>query len=306
VSDSGGAGNAPPGWYPDGQGGQRWWDGLEWAAAEAPQPTLPLPTVPPPSGPPPSGPPPASPPGEPPYAAYPPPPPGATSAAATPGSGSPRNTKVLLAVVGGLVGVAVLAIVLVLALGGSDGPSSDDPAATVQAFFDAAEDGDCDAALELLTDAGRDLLDADDCESGVPVDDGDVSYDIGDAEVDGDAATVAVTVRDASADLGLDEVTLDFALLRTDDVWLIDGFGIGGLPEDLPDDLTSELPSELDPGELPELPEDFEDFDPEDFLSDLPSDFDPEDFLSDFPTDFDPEDLLSDFPTDLFTDLPTE
>ena len=22
--------STPPGWYPDGQGGQRWWDGTQW------------------------------------------------------------------------------------------------------------------------------------------------------------------------------------------------------------------------------------------------------------------------------------
>ena len=22
--------STPPGWYPDGQGGQRWWDGNQW------------------------------------------------------------------------------------------------------------------------------------------------------------------------------------------------------------------------------------------------------------------------------------
>lgn len=30
TSGEGGAGPTPPGWYPDGSGGQRWWDGEQW------------------------------------------------------------------------------------------------------------------------------------------------------------------------------------------------------------------------------------------------------------------------------------
>jgi uncharacterized Tic20 family protein len=32
-------GSAPPGWYPDGSGQQRWWSGSEWGQAAAGQPT---------------------------------------------------------------------------------------------------------------------------------------------------------------------------------------------------------------------------------------------------------------------------
>ncbi len=335
MSDNGST--TPPGWYPDGQGGQRWWDGTQWGpegqppAAEPSPPTTPMPTSPPPQYAPPQDP--AGQggyggPGAPgqaqpsfgtPYAAaagF--PPPGQDPSG---GGASGKNTKLVLGIVGGLVGLAVVIVILVLALGGGNGASSDDPAETVSSFFDAARDGDCDAALELLTDNAIDVFNAsgDDCESADPAGEfgDDVSLDVGEATIDGDDATVPVTITDSSdeaGDLGLGDFAVDFNLKKTDGVWLIDGFGFGDvdlpdldLPDasDFPDDPFSDLPD--DP--FSDLPTDlFSDL-PTDLFSDFPSDFDPEDFLSDFPSDFfsdfDPEDYLSDFPSDFLSDLPT-
>ena len=294
MSDSGsGTGGTPAGWYPDGQGGQRWWDGTQWGpvgqppAPEAPPESAPEPTIAMPTGPPPSGPPPG-------YGAY--PPPGEPAAAAS--TGGP-NKPLLLGIVGGLVGLGVLVVLLVLVLGGGDGASSDDPAETVSAFYDAARDGDCEAALDLLSDNGKRTfgVEEDDCESVDPSSDfGDeVTFDIGEAQVDGDDATVPVTVGDASSGMGPSEITLDIELVKTDGVWLIDGFGFGNLLEDLPEDLFSDLPDDF--------PNDFPSDFLSDFPSDFPSDFNPEDFMSDFPTDFDPEEFFSDFPTEFMTEF---
>ncbi|WP_323794161.1 DUF2510 domain-containing protein, partial [Nocardioides sp.] len=134
MSDSGSG--TPAGWYPDREGGQRWWDGTQWGPVGQP-PAAPEPTVAMPTGPPPSTPPEG-------YAAYPPPSEAAAPAAAT--STGP-NKPLLLGILGGLVGLGVLIVLLVMVLGGGGGASSDDPAETVSAFYDAARDGDCEAAF---------------------------------------------------------------------------------------------------------------------------------------------------------------
>ncbi|MCW2816950.1 MAG: hypothetical protein JWN84_4405 [Nocardioides sp.] len=99
-------GSTPPGWYDDGSGARRWWDGSAWT--EHTQAALP--------------PPPSQPPSQPPYGA----PTGATAyGAPTP----PRKGKGLL--IGALAGVAalVVAVVVVLALVlGDDGDDDTDRA----------------------------------------------------------------------------------------------------------------------------------------------------------------------------------
>jgi len=232
VSDS-----APPGWYPDGTGGQRYWDGSRWLQA-------------PPAGPPPSGPPPAG------------PPPGPRSwadAAYTPPPGPPpRKSRAALWAVLGVVGVvlvAALVTTLVLVTGGDDetapsasghssagsddpGPTDDpettepseepdgDPAATVQAFIDAALDGDCAAIEDLVTD---DFLDeSGDCSSADfdPSTLEGVELEVGDTDVDGDTATVQLvsTYEGQTAEVGLE-------LVYEDDTWLIDGTDLPDAPE---------------------------------------------------------------------------
>lgn len=108
-------GSTPPGWYDDGSGTRRWWDGTAWT--EHTQPGLP----PPPT--------------QPPYGA----PAGATAyGAPTP----PRKGKGLL--IGALAGVAALVValvvVLVLVLGDDDDTdrASDDPTTETTASSPAA------------------------------------------------------------------------------------------------------------------------------------------------------------------------
>ncbi|WP_187366762.1 Rv0361 family membrane protein [Nocardioides dongxiaopingii] len=298
----------PPGWYDDGQGGQRWWDGGQWAApGEAPSaPASPPPSGPPPSGPPPSGPPPSGYPGQQPghgpteqgYGQY-----GtqADHAQPYPGGGQPRKKKtgLILGIVGAVVALAVVAVVLILVLTGGDddngggGGQDADPADTVQEFIDALKDDDCDAAAALTTgDAAEDV---EECETEGTEAFDDIDFEVGESDVDGDTATVPVTVTSS----GFEE-TASFELEKVDGDWLIsslDGDGeeptadapsAGSVTPDLPSDVPTDLPTDL----------------PSDFLSDLPSDF-PSEFLSEFPTDF-PTDFLTDLPTDFPTDFPTE
>lgn len=336
----------PPGWYDDGQGGRRWWDGSQWGppgqqppAAPGGAPDLGKPTGGPPSTPPSTPPPtqqlPQQPgygqpgqqygaPGGQPGSPYGPPgggspygPPGGGSPYGPPGGGYPgpggaypggppprRNrTGLVLGIVGGLVALAVVAVVLVLVLGGSDGPSGDDPAETVQAFVDASRDEDCDALDELVTDKVRPLLatcgQASDAPEGTPqINADDVDVEIGDAQEDGDTATVPVTYSIP----GEESVSFDYTLVKQDDVWLIDGLGFGDLPG--LDDLQS-----IDPGDLPTdgLPTDgLPSIDPGDLPTDGIPSFDPDDFPTDafpseFPTDFESylDDLESLFPTEI-------
>ncbi len=111
------------------------------------------------------------------------------------------RTGLLIAVVGAVIGLAAIATVLLLVFSGSDGPSSDDPAETVQSFLDAGKDRDCDAAIKLLSSELRDDF-GDECDDQATEDDlddlgidpDDFEYEVGDADVDGDRATVPVTV----------------------------------------------------------------------------------------------------------------
>ena len=266
---------APPGWYDDGQGGRRWWDGSQWGAAE--QPAAP-----------PTGPPPATPPygqqyGQQPYGA--------------PQSGAPKKrTGLIIGIVAALVLLAG-GIVAAVLLGG-DGASSDDPAETVQSYVDAVEDGDCDAVVALLTDDFQDEIGAgcsgdfspEDAYEGTGVDPDDITYDVGEAEVDGDEATVPLTVSGFGSLGGQDSITSDYGLVKEDGEWLISSFGTPDLEApsaDLPSDFPTEMPSGM--------PSDFE------MPSGVPTDF------GDLPTDpAELEQYLEDLQSELDESFPTE
>ncbi|MFB9314236.1 DUF4878 domain-containing protein [Nocardioides plantarum] len=294
----------PPGWYDDGQGGRRWWDGSQWAApgqgpSDQPQPTQQLPQQDPGQsygqpygqsygqqpGQPPSQPPYGAP-GQPAYGAgqqpYGQQPQYAQPYGQAPYGGTPpkKKTGLIIGIVVGvlvLIGGGVLAAVLLSGDGG-DGKgdkeaSGDDPAETVQAYFDAAKDGDCDKAIATLTEGLKKELGAN-CDEELNPDGrlDDVKYDVGDADENGDKATVPVTISGIE---GAGEIKSDYELTKVDGTWLISSFGNLDLG-------SSSAPS----AEAPTMP------------SDIPTDL-PTDIPTDFPTDVPTElDIPTDFPTD--------
>ncbi len=333
MSDSGNG--TPPGWYPDGQGGQRWWDGTQWAAPTAPPAGAP--TGPPPSGPPPSGPPPGAAPfgappetGATPYGTQAMPQQGYPGGPGQPGApaGSAKSRTGLYAGIG--LGAAALIILLLTAfvvpgfLVGSSGPSSSDPAATVRAFIDAGKDQDCDAVQDLVTDKLKGDIAGNDCGSAdlqqaedLGIDPQDITYEVGEATIDGDTASVPVTLQlDSAASgalgaLGVDDLTLNYLLVKEGGDWLIDDFKAdlsSVLPDGLPSDPSTDTSTDVPTDPSTDDPTDF----PSDLFSDLPTDL-PTDLFSDLPSDFPsdlfsdlPSDLFSDFPSDLFSDLPSD
>ena len=143
--------SVPPGWYADGQGGQRWWDGTQWTEHTRPQP----PQAPPPA-------PPAPPQQYPiyggpqqPYGQPLPP----TRASA---SGRHRGLIIALGAGGGALVVLLLLVMGLRALGGG-GP--DDVA---KDYLGATFESDFETVCELTAADQRDaLLDgagADDCD----------------------------------------------------------------------------------------------------------------------------------------------
>ncbi|MEO9324086.1 DUF4878 domain-containing protein [Nocardioides sp. C4-1] len=309
----------PPGWYDDGQGGRRWWDGSQWAApgqgpSEQPNPTQQLPQqgaegygrpgqpqqgYGQPGQPGQQGQPYGQQPG---YGQQPNAQQGQPGFGQQGGYGGPPKKKKTGLIIGIVVAVLVViggGVAAALLLGGGDDePSADDPAATVEAFLNAAKDEDCEPLDDLVTDDARALFGTDSCEQGKKLreeagsagDDSlaDASFDIGDSTEDGDSATVDVTLKS-----GDEEETETFNLQKVDGKWLISGFaGLEDIPE-LPD--LSDLPSpSIDPGDIPSIdPGDIPSFDP----NDIPS-FDPNDIPSFDPEDLEElEDFLSDFPT---------
>ncbi len=184
----------PPGWYDDGHGAQRWWDGTRWT--EHVQPPAPEPAAAPaaqaPAAPAPAPAAEASAAPAPVASGYPAGYPGQPGAAPVTGPDAPKQRSklwILWVVLGGVVVVfAVLAAILIPMFIGwftsavepsapepqrssSPGPSVDigeegDGAAAAAAveLYDAAwDDGDCDAFEESTTAAYREAIEITDC-----------------------------------------------------------------------------------------------------------------------------------------------
>ncbi len=189
-------GTTPPGWYDDGQGAQRWWDGNGWTdhtqpAATAQQPTQqPVqqpgqqPTQPPPS--------------QPPYG---------QPAGGSSGSGGKGKGK-LFAIIGGAAAVVVLAVVLLAVLLSGGGGAEDAAEDYLEAQADLDFEEACDLTAADLRQTQLDSAEAEDCadlgeKSNAFVTDEiegyfeDVTIDIeiDDVSEDGDEAEVDYTVR---------------------------------------------------------------------------------------------------------------
>ena len=266
--------STPPGWYPDGQGGQRWWDGNQWTEHTLPPPEpqvsdRPAPAEPPaqpgPSDvtqvrPPAPAPRPATarprpkrasprprcrprwPDREPAYPAR-----QATQQPSSPAGRpasrvsqvsrvSPRGrasstpahprgggiSSKVIALIGGAVAVLIVLVILfVVVLGGGGGPKG-----TVEDYFSAIQDQDCDF-IDHLSEDNRELLDKDECEddkdaffSGEDTcEDSDI--EITDEKEDGDKATVEYEVTGGGEDC---EEKGSIKLVKEDGDWKVDSF----------------------------------------------------------------------------------
>ena len=210
--------SVPAGWYNDGQGQQRYWDGSQWTEHTAPLPdeTAPAAPVAAPAAPvAPPAPPVAEAPAPPVAPAAPAPPAAAAPAApaapiaapAAPQSyaapapaKSASKTGLWVGLGAGVVVIGAIAVVLITMLGGGGGGSST-PEAAVESFLDAAKDGDCKAMVSLMKfDEGTDEGEAlEDCESSSDAglfgaETESMKFTVGEATVDGDSATVEVTI----------------------------------------------------------------------------------------------------------------
>lgn len=201
------------------------------------------PGFPPPSGPPtgpPAGPPGFPPPGPPP--GFPPPGPPGPPGAPPSGGGRGNGLWIALGVVGviALVGV-IVGLVLVLTgdddkdEDGKDDPTSASqaaPAEVVESLLDAAEDGDCDKVKTYLTATA---VAADPCSSAEfqLLSTEDVDAAVGDAQVDGSAATVPVTFASSAG-----STDYEFRLEQVDGAWRVASY-TAGASTDGPTDASS-------------------------------------------------------------------
>ena len=272
--------STPPGWYPDGQGGQRWWDGNQWTEHTLPPPEPQASDRPAPAEPPAQpGPsdvtqvrPPAAPaaPEQPggdrpaaPEAGQ--PPASMPTQVAGPGAGVPGQqqgygqqpgypgaqaggypgqpghpgqpawqgqqysgasagggiTGKVIALIGGGAAVLIVLLVLFFVVLGGGGPKG-----TVEDYFDAIQDQNCDY-FDYLSEDNRTDGDKGDCE-----DDPDAYFGEGDAcedselevkeeKEDGDEATVDYEVNGGGSDCE-EEGTIN--LVKEDGDWKVDSF----------------------------------------------------------------------------------
>jgi hypothetical protein len=207
--------SAPAGWYPDGQGGQRWWDGTRWTEhtqpAQGPAPAAPTgavdpmqtvvaPPRTPAQGLPPQAGAPAAPGGHPGQPGVPP------WQGQTPPSGGGGKGKLIGIIAAAVALVVVLAVVLFVFVLGGGGPGD-----VAEDYLEAESTADIEQVCELSSKASRDRLqefyEADDCgavadkleddedfQKGVDfLDDVDVDIEIGEVDEKDDSATVRYT-----------------------------------------------------------------------------------------------------------------
>jgi hypothetical protein len=136
-------------------------------------------------------------------------------------AGGGINSKVI-ALIGGAVAVLIVLVILfVVVLGGGGGPKG-----TVEDYFSAIQDQDCDF-IDLLSEDNQEFADKDACE-----DDSDTYFDAeetcsdSDIEVtnekeDGDKATVDYEVKGGGEDC---EEKGSIKLVKEDGDWKIDSF----------------------------------------------------------------------------------
>ena len=223
----------PPGWYPDPSGGpSRWWDGQQWhAAPPGAQPAQPQSPYQQPQSPYQQ---PQSPYQQPQFHQAPPAGwrPGAP-VTSSPVTGSPmpdvqpldltevptgRRWVVPVVVVG-----ALATIVGVYAAAGmsTDRMEGQDARAAVQLLTDSMADGDCRGVQEATSQAywsENGFTCAAVTESAEYLESAGTVFDVGTADVDGDSATVPMTVREGGE---TDEVV--FELARQGGTWVVTG-----------------------------------------------------------------------------------
>lgn len=198
----------PPGWYEDGRGDRRWWDGTAWTESVQER--------------------------------------GAESTGGDAGGGAPRKSRlwILWVVLGGVaVLIVVLAAVLIpLAVGwftSSGGESDEARAVTAVELYDEAwGDADCDAYLASTTAGYRESLGIVDCETfaaeAAAFDErtDDYELEVTGVEQAGEGTIEVVTVEtylsrydEQGAELAEPEPVRDelrYVLVPDDDRWLID------------------------------------------------------------------------------------
>lgn len=140
-----------------------------------------------------------------------------------------RPERFVLIAGGAVLAVVVLAVAVVVALGGPERADYDpaSPEGVVQRYIEASRRGDGDAARALLSERAREQLGA---EGGwasyrPTYGDGDGLMTIERTEVNGDRATVWLRIEDtrrSGITLDRDSWTMTIPLVRENGNWLID------------------------------------------------------------------------------------